>query len=284
MMKYLIVGRSGVGKDTLAQALCDRYGMTQVMSYTTRPKRNAQDESHLFIDEKDVHQISDKIAMTTVNDHLYFATKAQMKQHDIFVVDPNGVFDLARSMPETQFALVYLRAEDNLRKNFAIARAEDHEDEALIFDRRDQKEKAIYDDFEARLEKISEKALAPNINVIYQLRNVYSSQNLDKNITEIIQQDRLFDHTVCILQNLLDIGVLRYIENRVVLAVDDDDPDAFENDQLRLVEYTKEELALLMLSNRDVFNQFMKTWLVFFEPGRSNVIKMDTDDSTTSSN
>lgn len=45
---YLIVGRSGSGKDTVVDYLCKHYGYKRIVSYTTRPPRNAQDK-HIFV-------------------------------------------------------------------------------------------------------------------------------------------------------------------------------------------------------------------------------------------
>jgi guanylate kinase len=45
---YLIVGRSGFGKDTVVDCLCERYGYKRIISYTTRPRRNEQDK-HIFV-------------------------------------------------------------------------------------------------------------------------------------------------------------------------------------------------------------------------------------------
>lgn len=90
---YLIVGRSGAGKDTIVNALCERYGCTRLRSYTTRPRRKWEGETHVFVTEAEFDQIPDdqKFAYTEIDGYRYCATFDQVKESDFYVIDPFGV-------------------------------------------------------------------------------------------------------------------------------------------------------------------------------------------------
>lgn len=88
------MGRSGVGKTTLAQALCDREGYKQLSSYTTRPPRAPNEQGHIFIASDSYKDIDDlkaqypnRVAETMFDGNFYFATAEQVEQCDIYVID-----------------------------------------------------------------------------------------------------------------------------------------------------------------------------------------------------
>lgn len=92
------MGRSGVGKTTLAQALCDREGYKQLSSYTTRPPRVPNEQGHTFIASDSYKDIDDlkaqypnRVAETMFDGNFYFATAEQVEQCDIYVIDPAGI-------------------------------------------------------------------------------------------------------------------------------------------------------------------------------------------------
>ena len=43
-----IMGRTSCGKDTLVGKLCGHTGLTAITSYTTRPRRNNEGDTHIF--------------------------------------------------------------------------------------------------------------------------------------------------------------------------------------------------------------------------------------------
>lgn len=90
----LFVGKSGSGKTTIANELEQRYNMKQVYSYTTRPKRYEDEIGHTFITETEYMSLNNIIASTYYNGYYYCATKEQLDNADIYVVDVNGVKEL----------------------------------------------------------------------------------------------------------------------------------------------------------------------------------------------
>ena len=71
---FLIVGRSGTGKDTLASYLEKFYGLKNALTYTTRPMRTENEKTHHFVDRHTFHKIKNKLAVREfkVNDKLEF--------------------------------------------------------------------------------------------------------------------------------------------------------------------------------------------------------------------
>ena len=104
----LIIGRSGTGKSTIEKKLCDTYNVKTIKSYTTRPPRSVDDDTHIFIDNSDYDKFEPKIATTTINGVRYFATLDQFNESKIYVIDPKGMYELIENMPDKQFNLLYL--------------------------------------------------------------------------------------------------------------------------------------------------------------------------------
>ena len=134
-MIYLLVGRSGVGKDTLAAEL-EKRGLTRVISYTDRPKRTPNEDTHIFISPEEYEAIPDKVATTVINNYHYFATRKQVEKAGCYTIDPNGIKELTENMPDTDFVIVYITADPELQKRYAVLRATDPVAEEEVFARR----------------------------------------------------------------------------------------------------------------------------------------------------
>lgn len=117
-MIYLIVGRTAAGKDTFAKIL-EEYGLNIVKSRTTRPKRDANDDSHIFV--KDVEDGA--LAKNTICGHDYYILPEDLEGKDVYIVDPKGAFDIARAMPNTAFVLVFIDADYEVRKDAYLKRS-----------------------------------------------------------------------------------------------------------------------------------------------------------------
>ena len=90
---FLIVGESGSGKDTVVNALCSKYGLSRVKSYTTRPSRGTQadEQSHLFVTDEEFDKLTDLVAFTNFDRYRYCATAEQVDNADLYIVDAEGV-------------------------------------------------------------------------------------------------------------------------------------------------------------------------------------------------
>lgn len=147
----LLVGKSAAGKDTVAERLEER-GLRSVISHTTRPRRGADDTRHVFVDDEEADiLIRDAVATTTINGYRYFATRDDMRAADVYVIDPNGIDELLANLPDMEFRIVYIDADDEERRRKAIARADDPDEAAKVFDERDADESPEFDAFRRRI-------------------------------------------------------------------------------------------------------------------------------------
>ena len=84
---FCVLGRSGAGKDTVVDRVCQLTGMKKVCSYTTRPKRINEGDTHIFIRPEDVDKYKDDIiAQTVIGDVEYFATVTQVLNSDFYII------------------------------------------------------------------------------------------------------------------------------------------------------------------------------------------------------
>ncbi len=145
----ILLGRSGRGKDTCAQYLCEKYGFKQVKSYATRPKRTQNEDTHIFIDKAEVSKYKDEMAAyTKIGEFEYFATKTQVKENDIYIVDPRGLYELKKTMPDEEFFVIYIALNRNEALKRAIQRNPENPNEKEVFLKREEAEDLQFLDFE----------------------------------------------------------------------------------------------------------------------------------------
>jgi guanylate kinase len=90
----LVVGRSGSGKSELANYLQERWGIPYLQSYTTRPRRNEQDNGHKFITDEEFDELlvtNTPLALTNWNGVRYCCTVEDLSGIDTYVIDERGV-------------------------------------------------------------------------------------------------------------------------------------------------------------------------------------------------
>lgn len=93
MSKVLLVllGESGTGKTTIANKLKQKYGMKELPSYTTRPKRKEDEEGHTFVSLGEFMLLKNKVAANKYRGNFYCATEEQVNENDIYVCDCEGI-------------------------------------------------------------------------------------------------------------------------------------------------------------------------------------------------
>lgn len=109
----LIVGESGSGKSTICNYLSETYGLKELKSYTTRPKRNENDTSHTFVSQTKFNIVSrDAVAYTMFDNHEYCATVQQVDESDLYVIDMDGVRTLLKYYEGKRVPyVVYIKAD-----------------------------------------------------------------------------------------------------------------------------------------------------------------------------
>ena len=191
--KILIVGRTGSGKDYLANRLCDR-GFTQVKSYTTRPKRTENEDTHIFITKEEAIKYRDRVAQTVIADNEYFATREQVRNNDIYIIDPKGLYQLISNMPREDFIIIYVTALSKCRYNSALSRVDkkDYNSELYTLTVRDKSESKQFSEFENTIKDLkidnstgllkASFTMTKNVDKTYELYlyvNSYSKENCE---------------------------------------------------------------------------------------------------------
>lgn len=168
--KLLIVGRTASGKDYLADFLKKKYGLSKVHSYTTRPRRSNEANTHIFLENgiqrtyfsenryeiegniegKPVFFTSEEvIAYTKINHHIYFATKQQLEESDIYVIDPEGLKELlSKADDQNIYRIIYMKTSENNRKTQYLNREKIQDVNSDRFQTRNQSESARFERFE----------------------------------------------------------------------------------------------------------------------------------------
>ena len=159
----LIIGRSGTGKSTLEEKLCNDYNLKSIKSYSTRPKRSPNEDSHIFIKPSDVDNYPNKIATTTINGNFYFATKEQLDESQLYVIDPIGLYELSNNLPDLTFNLIYLKLPKYKHQQYLKNRRKNSNETPELQAQRLESENQQFDEFE---EKIKNNSLPKNINLI----------------------------------------------------------------------------------------------------------------------
>ena len=157
------MGRTAGGKDTLANKLCERTGLRQVISYTTRERRVNEGDTHIFITDEEYQTLEDSgriAAFTKIGPYKYCCTIEQLYDNDVYVIDPEGVQHLRElNLPNLKLITVYVNTPDDIRKDRALNK---RGDDRLTFMKRDMAER---DQFRTMLRNADFDYAISNIDV-----------------------------------------------------------------------------------------------------------------------
>lgn len=124
-----VMAESSAGKDTLVNKLCERTGYRQLISYSTRPRRTNEGNTHIFVNEEDYQQMFEAgqvAAYTEINGCKYWCTIDQLYSSEIYVIDPIGVEVLkSLNLPNLKIVSVYINVPEEIRKQRAKSRGDD---------------------------------------------------------------------------------------------------------------------------------------------------------------
>ena len=104
---FLFVGKSASGKTSTANILNDKYGYSQIWSYTTRFPRYKDEPGHIFISDDEFDSLGELAAYTVYNGYRYGTTIDQVNNADIYVVDVPGVETLLEKLKDDT-RLIYI--------------------------------------------------------------------------------------------------------------------------------------------------------------------------------
>ena len=128
---FLVCGMSGSGKDTLVSNVCGKLNLNQLKSYTTRPRRVNEGETHIFISPEEVKKYrSEMIAYTKIGSFEYFATKSQLYDSAVYVIDYLGIkwmLSQPIDLSDFRFVTIYINVPDKEREARALNNRHDEE-------------------------------------------------------------------------------------------------------------------------------------------------------------
>lgn len=119
-----ILGRTSCGKDTLVGKLCDRTGLTAITSYTTRPRRSGEGETHIFSTKEVYEQMlieQNVAAYTEISGNIYWTSIDQLYKHSVYIIDYKGIQTLRHlNLPNLRLVTVFINTPDDVRKDRAL--------------------------------------------------------------------------------------------------------------------------------------------------------------------
>lgn len=125
---FCVMGESASGKDKLVSELCKRNGWNQLISYATRPQRQNEGATHIFVNE-DMYAAMreyDKVAAyTCIDNYHYWSTVDQLFESDFYIIDYAGVKTLKEiNLPHLRIVTVYINVPEEIRKERAMSRGD----------------------------------------------------------------------------------------------------------------------------------------------------------------
>ena len=127
---FCIMSKTASGKDTLTKKLCEDTGMKAIVSYTTRPRRTNEGDTHIFVDDSVYEQMKDNLAAyTEINGFRYWTTIEQIYDNDIYIIDPNGLETLENlGLEDIDLCSIYINVPIDIRLERALYRGDSLED------------------------------------------------------------------------------------------------------------------------------------------------------------
>ena len=124
-----VMAESSAGKDSVVSKICELTEWTQLISCTTRPRRENEGNTHVFVTENDYEAMRDAgqvAAYTYINGYHYWSTVNQLYEHDFYLIDPFGVKTLKElNLPNLRIVTVYINVPEEVRKERAASRGDD---------------------------------------------------------------------------------------------------------------------------------------------------------------
>ena len=140
-----VLGRTSCGKDTLVQKLCERTGLTAITSYTTRPRRTNEGDTHIFSTREAYEQMQtdgNVAAYTEIAGNMYWTTIDQLYEHSIYIIDYKGIETLRQlNLPNLRLVTIFINTPDDVRKDRALNK---RGDDRLTFMKRDMDERSQF--------------------------------------------------------------------------------------------------------------------------------------------
>lgn len=146
---YCISGRTASGKSSITKLASEKLGLKVLKSYATRPMRDGEEieSDHIFIQPEEVEKYrGDMVAYTKIGEYEYFATKEQLMNSDVYIIDPVGIYELLLKTKgmDINIETIYV----TVPKRTLIERAKQRKDDMEVFNKRFDSENQQFTDYE----------------------------------------------------------------------------------------------------------------------------------------
>ena len=170
-----VMAESSAGKDTLVNKLCEKTGYSQLISYSTRPRRDNEGDTHIFVTEADYQEMLEAgqvAAYTEINNCKYWCTVEQLYSTDVYVIDPSGVDVLKKlGLPSLRIVSVYINVPEEIRSQ----RAKERGDDIIVYRNRSLSERQQFRNMKKNMDVdyvIPNIDLAKSVSVLKWICNV----------------------------------------------------------------------------------------------------------------
>ena len=179
MHMIVLAGASASGKTEVAKLLAKKYGITKIVTTTTRAKRKGEVDGvdYFFVDhrtfEKMIHE-GRFVEYTLYNGQMYGSTKDQIAKDKCVVIDPAGLRSYI-ALHDDSIVTFYLEADEETRHQRMIQRGDDLEKikSRILHDREAFKKENI-----AKVDFVIENSIDKSLEeVTDSIYNIYKSLN-----------------------------------------------------------------------------------------------------------
>ena len=125
----VLAGASASGKTEIAKLLAKKYGITKIVTTTTRPKRKGEVDGvdYFFVTPQRFEEMirEDKfVEYTLFNGNMYGSTKDQIAKDKCVVIDPAGLRSYV-ALKDDSIVTFYLEADEQTRHQRMVNRGDD---------------------------------------------------------------------------------------------------------------------------------------------------------------
>lgn len=261
-MKYLIIGRTGSGKTYFANLL-ENFGLKPVVSRATRKRRDGEDKcDYIWLTKAEADEQQDRVAQTKINGHQYFTLADDLKGKDLYIIDPNGMYDLLKHTPDIDYHIIYIKAKCKDRKKHAVSRVKNHAEAEKEFVKRDQSEDEQFTKFEKLINNMDKNIydeLPENIEAVHIIDNDFTPKSHLQDWADRIENDfHLINRLSKLVVKAGDLNILRKMpDNRYQAKMKDT-----KNKQETIRNLTADSYAENLLRNAQSFVSFMVSLLL----------------------
>lgn len=236
-----------------------------------------EDGCHYFITPEEAKDVPDaeKLLYTTDTGYEYFVTRDEIERADVCVVDPSGLENLSRLLPETSLQLIHaVSVDDAALTRLAIARADDPDVEQVMLAARQQKEDATFRAFEDRIKALSSDPdartqdadpLYPNCVAIHPFDNDFTDEKMSRMASYVRGYYNLFNNVRTIVEQAVELDIVVSSKpghvDTVYKSETDDPTSGVQAGQPYVKLLPVEHYVDLLAAHPDMLFTLIKCWL-----------------------